>query len=392
MGYTTLSFYPLVVGLTFLLPADVSFSCWFFYVLTKLENVATVAFGLRGGGAGPALAAVPYINEQSIGAFVGLAVLTLYWARPQLAASLRKAVLGDRSVNDSSEPLPYRAAYIGLLASIAGLVAFATALGLSLLVACEYVGLFFVLALAFTRIRAEAGLPWGQGPSDLSHGAIVNFGGTTSLVPQDKVALTFLRWCDSDWRCLQQPSQLEAMKLAGSAEPLAINPRLLTTAVAVASLVGILASWCSCLEIYYHYGADTAKVNSWRTDAGKWPFNDLQSWINHLKPPYATHLAAAIAGLAIVLVLSVLRTRFVWWPFHPIGYAVANTGALEWPWFAMFLGWLFKALTIRYGGIRGYRVALPFFYGLVLGDYAISGIIALISLATHSPGYRTFPI
>ena len=94
----------------------------------------------------------------------------------------------------------------------------------------------------------------------------------------------------------------------------------------------------------------------------------------------------------IVGALSVLRTRFVWWPLHPIGYAVGNTDTMTWIWFPTLLGWLFKTLILRYGGINLYRSALPFFLGLVLGDYAISGLWALFFLATGLPGYRTFPI
>ena len=32
-------------------------------------------------------------------------------------------------------------------------------------------------------------------------------------------------------------------------------------------------------------------------------------------------------------------------------------------WFPILLGWLCKALTVRYGGISGYRAVLPFFLG-----------------------------
>ena len=57
-----------------------------------------------------------------------------------------------------------------------------------------------------------------------------------------------------------------------------------------------------------------------------------------------------------------------------------------------FLGWLAKSLILRYGGVKMYREALPFFIGLVLGDYAISSLWALYFLATGHAGYRTFPI
>ncbi len=392
MGYTTLAFYPLVIGLTFLLSLDVSFSCWFFYLFTKAESIGATAFGFRDPGAGPALSRIPYISEQGVGAFVGLALFSLWLARPHLRATWRRAFRGDRTVDDSDEPLTYRAAWLGLFVTAAALVGFGVALGLSPLVSVLFFGLFLLLALCFTRIRAEAGLPWGQGPWGLSHGTLVNFGGTQSFSAQDLTAFAFLRWFDADMRCLAQPAELEAMKMASASQPRPLNPRHLTAALFAAAVVGALAAWASCLGLYYHYGADSARLDQWRSAQGHYPFDDLQGWLNNATPVDRPRITAAVVGLVVVAVLSALRTRFVWWPLHPIGYAVGNTDTMTWIWFPTLLGWLFKTTILRYGGVKLYRQALPFFLGLVLGDYAVSGVWALVFLAFHLHGYRTFPI
>jgi hypothetical protein len=392
IGYTSMAFYPLVIGLTYLLSLDVSFSCWFFYLFTKLQNVGATAFGFRDPGAGPTLAHMPYIAEQGVGAFLGLALFSLNLARPQLAEAWRKAFRGDTSVDDSAEPMSYRTAYIGLFVSFALLVGFTVALGLSLPVALIFWTLLLLMALTFTRIRAEAGLPWGQAPWGLSHGTMVNFGGTEAFTPRELTAFSFTRWFDSDWRCLGQPAEMEAMKIADSASPRPMNPRHLTAAVFVAILVGTLAAWISCLAIYYHYGADNASLDAWRTGQGHYGFDELQGWLNTPHPPDHGRITASAVGLVIVILLGFLRTRFTWWPLHPIGYAVGSTDTMTWIWFPVLLGWLFKSLILRYGGVKMYRQALPFFIGLVLGDYGISGLWALYFLASGHAGYRTFPI
>ena len=242
-----MAFYPLVIGLTYLLSLDVSFSCWFFYLFTKLENVGATAFGFRDPGAGPTLAHMPYTGEQGFGAFVGLALYSLYLARPHLAETWRKAFRGDESVDDSDEPMSYRAAYLGLFATSVLLVGFAVALGLSLPIALLFWVLLLLLALAFSRIRAEAGMPWGQAPGGNVHGNLVNFGGTEAYTQHQLTAFSFLRWFDADWRCLGQPAQVEAMKIADSTAPRPMNPRHLTAAILVAVVVGSLAAWGSCL-------------------------------------------------------------------------------------------------------------------------------------------------
>ena len=95
-----------------------------------------------------------------------------------------------------------------------------------------------------------------------------------------------------------------------------------------------------------------------------------------------------VAGLAVVIVLTALRARWVWSPLHPIGYAAANTDIMAWIWLPVLIGWLCKSVILKYGGIGLYRQALPFFIGLVLGDYAISGLWSLVFmlLATQGTG------
>jgi hypothetical protein len=392
IGYTPMAFYPLVIGLTYLVSLDVSGSCWFFYLLTKLQSVAATAFGFRDPGAGPSLAHMPYIAEQGLGAFLGLALFTLHLARPQLAEAWRKAFMNDHSVDDSAEPMSYRMAYVGLFVSSALLVGFTVALGLSLPVALIFWTLLLLLALAFTRIRAEAGMPWGQAPWGLAHGTMVNFGGTDAFTPRELTAFSFTRWFDSDWRCLGQPAEMEAMKIADATTPRPMNPRHLTIALFVAILVATLAAWVSCLGLYYHFGAANAKLDVWRTGQGHYGFDELQGWLNTAHPLDTGRISAATVGLFVVILLGFLRTRFTWWPLHPIGYAVGSTDTMTWIWCPVLLGWLFKSLILRYGGVKMYRQALPFFIGLVLGDYGVSGLWALYFLASGHAGYRTFPI
>ena len=210
-----------MIGLTYLLSLDVSFSCWFFYLLTKVENVAATALGLRDAGAGPALNRIPYIGEQAVGAFLGLALFTLYFARPHLIATWRRAFRGDRTEDDADEAdeLP-RTAWMGLIGSSLALVGFTVALGLS-------VWLGAGLLDPVPAFRADVHPHPGRGRPALGPRAA---GGGPRQHRQTSAAhtgahaaepgrlLSLLRWCDSDWRCFGQPTQLEAMKIAGSTE------------------------------------------------------------------------------------------------------------------------------------------------------------------------------
>jgi hypothetical protein len=51
-------------------------------------------------------------------------------------------------------------------------------------------------------------------------------------------------------------------------------------------------------------------------------------------------------------------------------------------WFSLFLGWLFKLLTIHYGGLRGYRQLRPLFLGIILGDIMGSVLWNIVGFCT----------
>ena len=124
VGYLTLAFYPLVIGIAYFLSLEVSFSCWFFYLFTKFENVMTTALGFRDAQASAASKRIPYLPEQGAGAFIGLTLFAAFASRRYLGEIFRKAFSGAPEVHDDNEPMPYRLAVFGLLAGVAALCGF----------------------------------------------------------------------------------------------------------------------------------------------------------------------------------------------------------------------------------------------------------------------------
>ena len=389
LGYFSLAFYPLAIGLTFLLSAEISFSCWFFYFVCKAELLFATAYGFHDPGAPPATARVPYLWEQATGAWLGLALLSLYGARRHLGACLHKALTG-RGMDDRNEPLSYRTALVGFSVASLTLIGLTVALGMAWHVALLFFFLYLLFLITYTRIRAEAGLPWVFTPTFNAHGVLLDFGGFNHYNTQDLTALARLEWFEQDYRSHMMPNQMDAMKYVGSA---GVSLRGLSVALGLATLAGLAGSWLSCLHIFYTYGATTAKVNHWYSDIGRSAYDLLQTRINNAtQPTDFPRFWAGGVGVLVTWLLVLMRTRFVWWPLHPVGYLVANTFTMDWLWCPVLIGWACKALVLRYGGLRTYRAALPFFIGLVVGDIVISSLWTLLFLALNIPGYRTYPI
>ncbi len=395
IGYLPLAFYPLVIGLTYFLPVEVSFSAWFLYVLTRLEDVFATASGLRADGVPRALAMIPYHGEQGGGAFLALALFGFWSYRKYLAEVVGKA-FGEKEfqhIRDENEPVSYRFAVFGFLIGFGMLCMFAVFGGMVWWLAAAFFALYFVFAVTFTRVRAEAGMPWGFGPQINPHGLLTEVAGKKQYGLGSMTMLTFFQWFDMDYRCMAMPNQMEGIKIASATEqPSRMNNRHLYWVILWATLIAACSGWWSLLSIYYKYGAATGNVNDWRTNMGSAGFNILSDWIRNPTGFEVNRLYGVLGGAGFTGFLMIMRTKFLAWPFHPVGYVLAETFTMPWLWCPTLIGWLVKLLTLRYGGMSAYRKGIPFMIGLILGDYVISSLWALLGLYLGIPTYRAFPI
>ena len=83
-------------------------------------------------------------------------------------------------------------------------------------------------------------------------------------------------------------------------------------------------------------------------------------------------MAQAVVGLGV------LKARFVGFPIHPIGLALGLTYPISQIWFSVFIAWAFKAVILKYGGAKGYRLLRPLFLGMVLGAFGSAGLWLII--------------
>ena len=149
------------VGFFFLLPTDVLFSLWFFFLLSRVEMVGMIAYNLPMPGM-PAYPPPLFIGYQTVGAYLVLSAYFLWTARAHLRRVVATALGrpgGYSRAEDAEELLPYRFALWGLLGSIAAAALWTWGMGMSLWLALgELVVFIFVTALVMARSTAEAGM------------------------------------------------------------------------------------------------------------------------------------------------------------------------------------------------------------------------------------------
>ncbi|MCL5271711.1 MAG: hypothetical protein M1457_14415 [bacterium] len=370
---TFINLTPLIVGLMFFVPTDLAFSCWFFFVLYKLELVAMAAIGVR------EIPGFPFPDQQGAGGYLALGLMAIWVSRRHLAAVARTILGRPGGADDSREPLTYRGALLLFALCFAVLVGMGSALGARPWLLVVFFTIFFIYALAITRMRAELGPASHDlhhaGPDVLLHDAL----GTHQLTKGDLSTFSLFYWFNRAYRSHISPHSMEGFKIA---QILRITSRSMWGAMILAVVVGAVAALWAVLHMMNVYGysnrVDWAAMESW---------NQMVSVVVMPQRPRLAASAATIFGLVFALVMGALRMRFTWWIWHPVGYAISMSWAMENTWFCLFMAWLIKTLITRYGGAPAYRRAVPFFVGMVLGQFVVGSLWSIWAAFTDHPVY-----
>jgi hypothetical protein len=373
---TTINLYPFVIGLVFFLPTDLAFSCWFFFLLFKLEIVLTAAVGVRD------LPGFPFPGEQTAGGYLGLGLLALWLSRRHLRGVIRTALGRPGGADDRGEPASYRAAMIVLVLGLGGLVFLGTRLGGSWDAMVVFFVIFLLYSLAIARMRAELGPPAHDlhfmGPEVLINNAV----GTKAIGPGNAAAFSMFFWFNRAYRAHFSAHSMEGFKIAQLTRT---TSRSMLWAIVIAIVVGSLSGlWATLHALYVHGYSGRPAGDAFSREA----WVRMSSWMSFPRP---SEIAATIAtgfGLLLALGLGFLRTKFTWWVWHPVGYATAASWSMGKLWFPVLLGWAAKLVITRYGGATAYRRALPFFVGLVMGEFTTGSLWCIYGAIRNCPVYH----
>lgn len=376
VGLLPIGFYPMVVGLSLLLPTHLVFSCVAFFFFWKAAYVAVAWFGLS------ALPNAPWVREQCFGGYLGVALFALWSSRGHLARVLRS--VHRPQVGDEGEPVSYRFAVVLFVVCFAGLVGFSMAAGMSLSLAVWFFGAYYLLSIAFGRIRAELGLPVHDnhfsGPGSMA----LNMLGSRMLGPRNTVIASLYWGFNRAYRNHPMPHQSEALFLAGRTGG---SQRRMFQALTIALALGCATAMLYYVRACYIYGG-AAKMRShiiWRATECYGP---LATLMDNPTPPDPRSLVAAVTGLLLLLTGMAVNTRFLWWPLHPIGYAVSGSWSMQLLWCPMSIAWSVKTLVVRYGGHQAMKRVAPLAFGLILGDLSGGCMWSLIGMAKQQSIYQ----
>jgi hypothetical protein len=378
MGNLPVPLYPFVIGLGYLLPLDLSFSMWFFYLFARFQQVFSAASGLRLPGA-------PFLSEQSIGGWMAVFFAAVWATRGHLRAVIAH-LFGGKQMDDSGEPIRYRTAAVIMVMSFAYIVYFCVHAGMTIPIILPFMAFFFALSVGITRVRAEFGPPAHE-MAGMVNGQqfLINILGTRGFGFENLGVVPFF-WFFSGrgYREHIMPHQLEGLKMAERAR---MNTKRLVLAIGIALVVGSLGSWWAGVSEMYRLGY--ARAQPFVGHIGQ--FGWAAGHFSNPQDPNVPASAAMAGGLVFTFMLMFMRMKFMWWPLHPAAYAIAMTNGVGYFWSCLVISTVIKFVVLRFGGMQANRKATSFFFGVILGEYCVGAFWSALSVILQTRTYDFAP-
>ncbi len=369
----------ILTSVAFFIELDMLLSILVFYWLAKIPYYFGETMGWK-TIRGP-LDSFPFPHEQHIGAFLALALVTVWIARRHLKAVALRVIGRPDGADDSAEVMRYRTAALLFIASFIFFGAWGRMTGLGAGPSLLFFGFIVMCGFSAARIRTECGAPWTYFTPYFPYLLFFLLGGLRTF----RTETLLLAYFAGGFMAVAQflmfaPSQVEMMHLGNQFEA---RPSGIGWGLIVGVLGGVLIGGYVMLVWAYGVGGENIPyMRDWaiRQD---WYFSSLR---NAVAEANARQLAASLqcsvpsaegqagpltavcAGATLTGLITALRMKFVNFWLHPIGYVVANSYFAPMCWGSLFAAWLIKMISLRLGGPKFIREQMtPFFAGVTCG-------------------------
>jgi hypothetical protein len=381
--------YPAFIGFAFLTSKQISFSFWLFFIAGALFIGLLYFFGFSIPAAALGVTFGPTISRpeemQMVGAYLVFFVFLAWLARFHFLDILQKGFGFKKESEIEQEWLSTRLAFWGAVGGGLAIVLWCHYFGLPFLFSFLVVGFFFLFTLVATRVICQGGLAYFTLTAAPLDGVIAFFGTRLFSAAGLVVAAVVQKLLFVDLRESLMPSLLHTRKVTDKTT----NSRRIFIVILLTLIAGVVVSFLAMLALGYKFGLRELGLD-WATRTTVAVYDDVYSLIESPAEPSQWITIFTLAGAFVMLALVICFHRFYWWPIHPIGYLTAYSSGMRILWFSFFIGWLFNALCMRYGGVRLFKKMRNFFIGMIIGDFLMAGSWAIYGLFSYS-SYLVLP-
>jgi len=375
LNRTVFLWIPSFIALFYLLPAEASFSVWFFYLLNnKVVPVIAAASGVTlkqpGGNQD-----YEYLRDMTKGGLYVFMGMFLWNARSHLRAVFRRAVFGDKQVKDDDEPVPYRFAFFGAVFGFVGIVAWCAWNGMAWYYAAIFLTIMLVIITYYVKQTGEMTLPHAKF-NDLPQDHVNTFVGASMVAKGNMVMGHLMQMVIMFEPPVLMAHLVQGFKVAGDMK---LRKRLLGPCLLAAFLIGIVVTHVTFLGLAYPKGIGNNIRHGHRVYMEQFG-NKLTQQLSSEETTDWAGTVLAVAGGAVVAGLMILKQHLIWWPFTPIGFIASTFSWVFQTWFMFFIAWALKYTVIKLGGPRTYLKSLPIVFGIMIGNGVAGFIWGLVKL------------
>ena len=334
----------------------------------------------------------PFRYEQAIGAYLGYALVVVFFARKYLRGVIAAALKNDRAAS-AGEAFSYRAALLALVVVFAGLAAWAAWLGVSVVAILIFFAFLLSIGLVASKFRAECGIPVGYF-TPYNAMLFISLLGGMSLFGASGVLLCLIA---SGFLTVSVFFFIPGvqMELLEYGRRYRVAPRHLLYTALIGAFGGLLIGGWVFLSNAYSVGGENIRY--------QWAFS--QDWFfgaykmqlatanSQLAQPDAAAGGMALSTWAYVyggvgtVVLSVLRQALSGFWFHPVGFILGSSHMIEGAWGSVVAACAIRFVVLKLGGAATVKNKLmPFCVGMFLAVVLVAVIFNIIAVFLRAQG------
>ncbi|MGQ9730706.1 MAG: DUF6785 family protein, partial [Candidatus Zipacnadales bacterium] len=367
-----LHIYPEVIGISYLLSAEVGFSLWFSYWVRLLETFFRECIGLQTNH-------YEFFAFQTVGSYGILGTALIWSARRYLAVAFREGLRGLWGKGQPDDPLHVIAAP-GFMGGMIFIWWWCAKVGMGFSWAVIMYVSFILVSLVVARVICEAGMFIYSAPFRL-HEVIFDIGGMKAIGPQNATLMTMASWAQiRSTATMNMPAVFQGYKLGSLGN---LSRQHMFWAMYAGIVVAILCAHVASLYTIYHWSVP--KLGWWPQGSALNTTNTLVQRLQSPREMTVGNWSAIGLGGAMTLFLVAMRQRFLWWPWHPLGFVAWLGWPIDRYWLSIFLGWLWKVAVVRFAGYKSFSAYRPAAFGLILGICFILTVWLVIHMIVPGP-------
>ncbi|MCE9592247.1 MAG: hypothetical protein K8S99_17210 [Planctomycetes bacterium] len=349
------------VGIAFLLPLEISFSIWFYFVVGRAIILVHTWLGY-----GQTEANFPTdwlwlnspVTAQGGGGFLFFSLMALYRCMKDYIALARGKSVGER--------LKIAIPVIGLVICILIMTLWLAQSRIGFWWALVMIGFVTLMTVGMMRIVAEGGVYWLQAHTSFFHVyKMLGLGRYFHNVSPALVGplLPIYSVLFLDIKTFMAPNLLNAGEMqrvtSTSRGKFHLN-------LAVCIVVSVFVSLAFAIFLAHMRGAQ--QMEGWFYSQGPLSLMSTAYDATTAVPKFdPTTTAWYGVGAAWVALSLWLRTAFFWFP-HPVGYIMLINPLMSQLWFSFFIGWIAKKIVVKFGGKQTFDRVRDIFIGLIMGE------------------------